>query len=344
MSLLFFDGLDWIGGSTTVPSQTCYTMGWDEFSVDFSSGLDKTGRNAGSYAYNSSNNNYLVKYLPVNAGTMFFACSFKVTGAGNTTPFLLFMDGTTVQSSFGFNSSGQLTFYTGTGTLVNTSSNAFTTGQWYWMCLKVVFGSSGSYEARINGTSWLSGTGANTITTSNSFCNRFQLGVSGDPTYFVDDIILYDNSGSLPFNDFITERRIITKFVTSDDNATGWTASSGTASQCVDDTYSNDDTDYIVSDKSGLPATFNFDNSFPLTGAFNAVKIHAPCRSEEPTTRVVSGAIKIGSTVYTGSGVAPDPSINYKDCFYQFEKDPSTSGTISGATLNSAKIGVQIIN
>jgi hypothetical protein len=344
MSLLFFDGFDWIPNGVSTSDQTSYAMGWDEFSVNFFYANDRTGRNPGSYAYPSDNNNYLIKYLSINEGTIFFACNFKVTGAGNTTPFLRFLDGTTVQSSFGFNSSNKLTFYNGTGTLVNTSSNAFTTGQWYWMCLKVVFGTSGSYEVRINGTNWLSGIGVSTITTSNSFCNRFQLGVSGDPSYYVDDMILYDNSGLLPFNDFITERQIITKFVTSNDNVTGWTASSGTASQCVDDSSLNNDSDYIVSDQSGLPATFNYDNSFPLTGAFNAVKIHALCRSEEPTSRVVSGAIKIGSTVYTGSGVAPDPSINYKDCFYQFEKNPATSGTISGATLNSAKIGVQIIN
>jgi hypothetical protein len=130
-----------------------------------------------------------------------------------------FLDAGTVQASIQFNTTGTFSVRNGiytSGTVLGTSTASVTANTTHYLEWDFTFGNSGSYQLWLDGVSILSGSG-DTTATANNFANQFQFIAASNATGLtVDDLYLFDTTGTTNNAVLLTSPRIETQFPTSD--------------------------------------------------------------------------------------------------------------------------------
>jgi hypothetical protein len=130
-----------------------------------------------------------------------------------------FRDGASDQLGIQFNATGTFSVRNGNysaGTVLGTSSATVTASTTHYLEFDITFANAGSYQLWLDGVSILSGSG-DTTATANAYANGFQF-ISGNAAALVtiDDLYLFDTTGSANNAVLLTSPRVETTFPASD--------------------------------------------------------------------------------------------------------------------------------
>jgi hypothetical protein len=221
MALLFVEGFDKYGptNSAVAVVGAMLTAGeWTTASVSgltFVAPLSATGQ-AVSIQFNTGAS-LLSKTLPTSSrliGGFRFSSGLTVSNAG-----IGFVDTASTQCTITINTStGTISLRnTGvTGTALATSTTSISANTTHYLEWDITFGNSAAYQVWLDGVSLFSGTGDTTSTANNSANAIGFFGGASGPLMTIDDLYIFDASGSTNNAVLLTSPRIETTFPTSD--------------------------------------------------------------------------------------------------------------------------------
>jgi hypothetical protein len=268
-----------------------------------------------------------------------FALSVISSPSATTTIFGYF-DNATTQVELRINSSRQL-IISRNGTTLGTTTAALTLNTYYYIEVKIkIDDTTGTYEIMIDGTSALSGTGADTKNTANAYIDRFQFlpgGAANSLGVNIDDMVFQDDATTPSYQG---DCRVIALFPNAAGTYTQWTRSTGANSWAnVDDLPPNSDTDYNSSTTAGDKDTYNF-ASFGVTGTIIGVQVSHFARKDDVAVRKIKALVRSGGADYLG-GTEFTMTSSYKYYQTRFMVDPATSAAWTSTNLDAAEFGMQ---
>jgi len=278
--------------------------------------------------------------LPVSGTTCIAGAAFKTPEASPNYPFFKVMQGGTVQCSLDL-VGGLLRFWRGDqGTLLGTAaSGALLINTYYYVEMKVVVDpSAGSVVLRVNNVVVLSLSSVNTAASGSAGWTALALygpSFTGPYVYF-DDFYLLDGSGSAPWNDVLGDCRVDVRYPTAAGATTGWTPSTGSNWQNVDDAAPNGDTDY--NSATGVATdTFTVQDA-PVVGAtIYGVQQNLSVKKSDPGFCTVAPVIRHSGVDYVGTDYSPPTS--YVFATQTRQTNPGTSAQWTEAGFNAAEFG-----
>ncbi len=254
-----------------------------------------------------------------------------------------FVDNATVQVDLRTDAAGHL-FFTRNGTTIGSvSTQALTTG-WHYFEIKVTINSStGFAEVRVDGTTWVTVSGANTQATANAFMQTVKF--AGATGGFMKDIVFIDTTSGVRTS-YLGDVTVGVFFANGAGANTAWTPNgAGSNYQCVQDgithsgTWPDGDTTYVASSTVGQQDDYAH-QSVSITGSILAV-IHASyLRKDDAGSRSVEQYIKSGSTLAFTSDIFLGNSYLYY--FQTAEQDPNTSADWTQAGFNGMTAGCKV--
>jgi len=260
--------------------------------------------------------------------------------------------GESVQFSFQSNSDGTLDFYRGTGSLLGTSTFAFSANTKYYVEFKVVVGdgTNGSMEMwvadlssdddTVTAQEWTI-TSVDTRSSTSAYetsWDAVQLFSWGATTIY-DDIYICDGTGSTN-NDLLGNLYVEAITPTGAGTTTDFTPSAGSNYQNVDETgLSDDDTTYNEATANGDIDLYSMSN-LPGGGDIFGVQVQAEVRVTEGDMRKVKLLAREGTT--TGaSGQFSTLNDTYGGRAYVFETNPDTSLAWTSTEVDAIECGIE---
>jgi hypothetical protein len=214
MALLFMDGFDKYGpvNSNTTATAALLLQEWTTASgASIVAPLSATGQ-----AVNWVLTGSVVKTLAASysrlIGGMRFSSSLVTSTAG-----VLFTDAGSSQASISINTAGTISVRNGsiTGTVLGTSTASVAASSTHYLEWDITFSNTGSYQIWLDGVSILSGSGDTTGTVNNT-ANGVGLNNGGANVFTVDDLYLFDTTGTTNNAVLLTSPRIETSLPSSD--------------------------------------------------------------------------------------------------------------------------------
>lgn len=331
--LRFIEGFDQYGASSNVVPKG-WTSGGD-------AGVNETGRFGGS-AYDPGT----TLNLTLTAQQTWFAgfALYYPGGAGTSSNFFSFRDSTTVQAGLRITGSGQLIVYNGTATALATSTNTLAADTWRYIEFGVhIADSTGTYEVRVDGTPWLTGTGADTkagtVTTADNFLWQR---VGGNGATAIDDVYIVDTQTG-GTTTFIGDCRVATVFPASDGTLTDFTLSTGTTAwSLVDESPAPNTTDFVSSTTTNHQHSFNMAD-LPTDGTIKGVFLTAYASKSDAGTNTMACIVTQTGTTSVGTNV--DISTTWTYGLRQlYETNPVTGSAWTQSDIETdAQFGFKLI-
>lgn len=261
MSLLYFDGFDRYGSTTAT---TFYTRsGWTVVGTPING--PALGRRGGN-AIECNNSDIASNYMQHNftaASTVFVGFSLLVQSGATrqASPIMQLRDSAGSHIELRNDAAGALGVFKGSGTTTQIgswTSAVLTPGTTAYLELKVVIGTSGSWELRIDGTVVGSASG-DTKGSSGSTVDRIRIGgrmatASGFKNWY-DDLYILDDAGSAPFNTYLGDVAVERRGALAQGASNAWRPRLGRN---------------IALNANGTASAINANASFPATNAFDA--------------------------------------------------------------------------
>ena len=276
-----------------------------------------------------------------------FAANFQ--GANQNYQVFAFRDSGTVQVDLRMTTTGALQV-TRNGTVLATTSNTISAGQWYYVEFQVTINSSaGSFTLQITtpggiASTWASGSGVNTQSTGNASTNEIAfIGYANNSNdTYIDDLYCLNTSGSVN-NTFLGDSRIVTNLPNADGASTQWTPSTGsTHYNLVNEANPNDDTNYVNSATAGQLDLYKYP-SISISGAIAGVQITMCARKDDAGARTVSAEYRsAGGTNYAG-GSSFNPTPGYLMYRQVYDTDPATGSQWTLSGVNNGQFGVNCV-
>lgn len=167
------------------------------------------------------------------------------------------------------------------------------------------------------------GLGASQVT---SLAAGQQIGVSA-PAIDVQDYWLATGG-------YLGDQRVVSRFVTGNGSHVEWTPNTGTAAECVDDTFPDGDTTYIETSTVGDRASFEHDDADAETTDVTAVMLASRIVKTDAGAATYEHGIRQGTTdAY--SGIDHDFPGTYAYVTTPFDTDPTDSNPWTVAKLDS---------
>jgi hypothetical protein len=221
MALLLLDGFDKYGpANLSLNVGPLLTAGeWTSASTAWTvvAPLSSTGQ---AIAATMSVANMLLKTLSASYSRLLGGIRFSSNLAGPFNAGVYFSDGGTAQCSITVNvSTGTISLRNGVanGTALATSSTSVSASTTHYLEWDITFGNSAAYQVWLDGVSLFSGTGDTTATANNNANGFGFIGASGGgQTITVDDLYLFDSTGSTNNAVLLNSPRVETTFPVSD--------------------------------------------------------------------------------------------------------------------------------
>ena len=311
MALLFLDGMDKYGPLNTNSTAVAALLTAGEWTSASATLTLVAGLSATGYALAFGANQNISKTLGVNYGRIVGGCRISPTTAGSGAfgSGVSFFDVGTAQCSVTINASTlTISVRTGaaSGTAIATSGASLTVGSVHYLEWDITFAAAGAYQVWLDGVSILSGTGA-TRTTANNYANVFQVVTTGTtPAITVDDIYLFDTTGTTNNAPLLTSPRIETQFPNAD-GAVQFALGAGILGSTISRTATN------------------------VSSAANQLRLRAVTPSTACTLNSISvlaatasGTVNLRPVVYSSSAGAPGSLLG-------------SGSTVTGTTAATAK-------
>jgi hypothetical protein len=318
----------------------------------------------GAYGRNSTNglrftwsdvNSHLrlQRTVTTSGSTAIMGAAVKVSaisGTSSANPLFSIWDGASIQTSLRIDAAGTLSVLRGSfgGTVLGTSVGVLSTATYYYIELKVVLhGSTGTYDVKVNGTSFLSGTGANTADAGTTAWTAARIGsdgstahISGGATWDFDDFYVCDGSGSAN-NDVLGPIRVKAVFPDGAGNSTQFTPSAGSNFQNVDEASQDGDTTYNSETTVGQKDLYTL-GALGITGTVKGVQTNLIVRSDGGGAETIAPVWRIGATDYDGTTVGVTTS--YADSLQVYETSPATGVAFTVAEIDGAELGIKLVS
>jgi len=220
MALIFMDGFDRYGPGPTSSNppvvQTVLLQEWNTVTAgmfNISGPLSLTGYSLLMGGGPGSMN----KTLPGNYARLIGGYRFSSTLSAVSNG-ITFTDTSTAQCSIIILNTGAISLRTGSiaGAAIATSAVTVTANSVHYLEFDLTFSNTGSYQIWLDGISILSGT-ADLTATANNYANVLSFGCSaGAAALTIDDLYLFDTSGTTNNAALLTSPRIETQFPSSD--------------------------------------------------------------------------------------------------------------------------------
>ena len=251
-------------------------------------------------------------------------------------PLVSFNDESQVsQVKFYVNAANGIQVRQGDGTILGTTADGvIKEGKYHFIEVKITVSATvGVVEIKIDETQVLNLTSQDTKNGSDYLSHIIFKSIYNQIDVWIDDIYIYDA-------DFLGNCHVKTFYPDADGNSSDFTRSTGSNDyECVDETPSNEDTDYISSD------TLNHKSIFGITtGSLPTVKgiqLNNHCKLDEAGARKITPIIRSNSTDYQGT----ESNALVEDYAFEseiFEDDPDDSGVWTQTKLEAAEFGLEI--
>jgi len=218
MAIVFMDGFDKYGPANTLSGSPASLMSGEWTSVSNSVQIT-TGLSATGYAVTGLTNAGSIQKSVPNLSRTIGGFRFSSSLASSSHGLTLF-DNATAQWSISFNTAGTISIRTGAvgGTAIQTSTATISANSTHYIEWDVTIGASGAYQVWLDGVSILSGTGNTKNSSTDSFSTTLSLSAAVGVTvaFTVDDLYLFDSTGTKNNAVLLTNPRIETTFPTSD--------------------------------------------------------------------------------------------------------------------------------
>lgn len=226
---------------------------------------------------------------------------------------------------------------------LGTTSVPLTMSVYTYVEFKVLLhASAGTVQVKFNGTTVLNLTGQNTAGSIGSavwngffFAPQGSAGASG--TIDFDDLCVLDGTGSAPWNDFLGDLRVDSRFSTAPGANTGFTPSTGANWQNVDDAAPNDDTDFNSTATVGLTDTFVVQDAPVVGSAILGIQHNLSVRKLDAGAGTIAPIVRHGGVDNVGAGL--NPSIAYAFLTQTVQANPGTGLQWTEADFNAAEFG-----
>lgn len=300
-----------------------------------------TGRNSSAGLVCTNNVAFLAKGLSVGSTTIIVGFACKVTtfncniceiGESGAAHAQLYVN---ADGSLSIHRGNAAIWATGAGTVLSTSApGLISLGSYNHIQFKVTVGDSpsGSAEVRLNGVTV---TSVSSVDTRNGGTGSITLCDLGGQATF-DDFWVCDSTGSAPWNDFLGDCRVDTRNPTAAGATTGFTPSTGSNWQNVDDTAPDDDTTY--NSASGVATDTFVVQDAPVVGAtIYGVQHNINMKKTDAGVCTVASVIRHSGTDNVGSNISPGTGYAYGTAINQ--TNPGTSAAWTEAGFNAAEFG-----
>jgi hypothetical protein len=224
VAAIFIEGFDKYGGinSNINGVNALLTAGeWTSATtVTIVAGLSGTGFAVQIGQFGSASG--LQKTLPAAVGRMIGGFRFKPDLG--TTSGLQLQDAATSQCAIRINTDGTISVRNGllaSGTVLGTSAASVSSNTTHYIEFDITFGNAAAYQVWLDGVSVLSGSG-DTTATANNTANVLNFAVSTGGSAVLDDLYIFDATGSTNNAVLLTSPRIETQFPSSDGAVRDW--------------------------------------------------------------------------------------------------------------------------
>ena len=248
-------------------------------------------------------------------------------------------DGATLGVSLHQTASGELAVYRDTVLLGTSVGAGISTGVWKFVEFKVVCGSSGSYEVRLNGTTVLTASGVNTQQGPDAFHDRVLIGGAPWSLPQFDDFYVLDGAGSVNSN-FLGNNKIVAIFPDAAGDSTQWTSSGGSNYATVSENPPDDDASYVEDATSGQKDLYHYGSVSGL-GTVYGVQITTTAHVTDVGSLALKTAAKTGATESDDAGQSVSTT-NYSDYRRIMETDAGGSSAWTETTVNAAQFGLVV--
>ncbi len=311
----------------------------------------KAGRNTSDWSLKIGYDEWVRRFLITDAlttdDTMVFGCAFKADLGNNGNGLLCGLAcGTRPGMEVHVNANGTLRVAHSTGSglsrsdysigdLLGTSTSAISFDTWYYLELKVFSDANGTWELKINGTTWASG--GSTDTRCNGELNSgFFLVVGFAMSVYYDDAYCLDSTGSYN-TDFLGPQQVMA-IIPDGMDTTGWDPSVGVNNECVDDGPGIDITDYVTADLDGEKDLYEYAAVSAGMGGVNGIVIHTEAEVLGGTGSVTT-VIKSGSE-YDETSI-PHISGMRHSVSRLAERNPNGSAQWTVSSIDAAQFGIK---
>lgn len=347
--LLWIDGFDNYGTTVGYPSPSG-VVARNYSTAPINNHLNvQTGRLSG-YCLRFYNGEYSTAYLRPPAlttnATLVVGVAFKFGSIIVVDSRLIcFVDEATTGIVMFATVGGEISIRNGrTGlTLGTTSGLGLQVSTWYYVEVKIVAGSSGSYTVKVGGNVVLTGSGDTRAVVGHDYNSSFALTnpyFSSLITYF-DDLYCLDGSGTVN-NDFLGNMRIVTIRPDAAGDSTQFTPDSGNNYARVNEAICGDDSNYVqdaVADEKDL---YNYGALGGVLTSIAGIVVITDCRETDATSFNLKTVCKSGATESDDAGQVIG-SINYVSRRRLMETDPNTASLPwTPTTLEAAQFGVKV--
>jgi hypothetical protein len=325
MALLFCDSFDhYATGTPTGKLDSAITIG---------TGQGRGGTNSGQMTGATTKN------LNGNYATVIVGAAVKIGSLGGAAVFRL-QDSATLHVDLRVTAAGELQV-TRNGTQLGISSGAgITAGVYYYIEFKATINdATGSFEARLNGTTHVTGSGADTRNGANAYANQLVINTPGG-TSNIDDLYVCDDSGSVN-NGFLGDIRVVCVRPNGAGNYSQWTPSAGANYENVDDTTPDSDTTYNSEATAGEKDTYAF-GAVGVTGTVKGVQAVAFMRKDDGGARTARMMTRIGGSDYFGGNLSVLDT--YKHFLSVWDQSPATSSAWTTTEIDGAEFGVELVS
>jgi len=333
MSLILMDGFDHYSANQS----------YDKNVITIENAvMTTTNGRFGSGGFRCGGGNYSFKVgMGVNKSTIYLGIAANKSEGdqpvfSSSYPILLFYDESGIsQVSVYVNPNFSIGVYRGTTTLLGTSSaDAYPNLKWFYLEAKVTISATvGEVTIRVNETQVLNLTSQNTKNGSDYIRSIKFAGIHNALDVYYDDLYVDDAQ----FHGDCRIRTFVPDSISSINN--DFTASAGNKDECVDETPSNEDTDYIYSD------TLNHKQTFGITtgslGTVIGIQLNNHVRIDQAGTRKITPLIRSNSTNYSGTET-DEITAEYLFESKIWETDPDDSNAWTQTKLEAAEFGLQI--
>jgi len=269
--------------------------------------------------------------------------------SGSATKILGFRlrDGSSNQVGVWLTLGGYFVVTTGlaSGTILATSPALFNSQSWHHFQIKIVINNTtGSVAIRRDGNSsddWNSGSINTRNGTVTAQCNTVafssDLGAGG----YLDDTFIFNDQGSAP-NTWQGDVRAVQQMPASD-SSVQWSRSTGSTNySLVDESISNQDTDYVFSNTVNQVDAYNVASLVTTPSAIICIQQRMCFRRDDSGPHTVKAQIVSGGTT-TNSADMVVGNTYQNQLMATYLTDPNTGLIWTATTANAVKIGPAVV-
>ena len=337
MSLLFIEGFDTYGATSDVSPGK-----WDT-AVTTGMTIITPGRLG---VFNAMRMGVSSNLLRQNLGTpitVVWGAAVRIDGVGDDSVFIEFRDSGSIQVKGVINTSNQIELQNSASGVLATSTTVLTVGVYTYIEIKVTIdNSTGAVEVEFDESADILTTSIDTQNTGNAYVNEIMVrGQSNNITF--DDMYVLDTLGAQTHNkDFLGDSRIDPFFPDGDGTTTDWGLSTGSNHwELVDENPPDGDATYIFSDTLNEIDLFDIEDTPAGAGTIHGIQVVANARKIDAGARNIR--LKAISSAPTQDGASQGLATTYNNYIEMYETSDGTTTAWTTTTVDSAKIGVEVV-